>query len=125
MSNALSNAPNWLISIAVLVSLVVLLTLDAMIRARRSRRRRPPDVSCSFCGRAASSAAKLIQGPGVGICDRCVGACRERACSFCRKSASEVRLLMTSSDYAICDECIDICRDIFADDAQRSPGSAT
>jgi ATP-dependent Clp protease protease subunit len=41
--------------------------------------------SCSFCGKPAANAGKLIAGPGgVGICDACVGTCgrlleRERA----------------------------------------------
>ena len=41
--------------------------------------------TCSFCGKPAANAGKLIAGPGgVGICDACVGTCgrlleRERA----------------------------------------------
>ena len=32
--------------------------------------------NCSFCGKPAAQAGKLIAGPGgVGICDACVGTC--------------------------------------------------
>ncbi len=31
--------------------------------------------SCSFCLRGRSTLAFVIQGPGVAICDRCVGTC--------------------------------------------------
>lgn len=30
---------------------------------------------CSFCGRESRAVAKLISGPGVYICDTCVGLC--------------------------------------------------
>ena len=46
--------------------------------------RRPPaakwidgSLRCSFCGKANSEAGKLIAGPGVYICDECVGLCGE------------------------------------------------
>lgn len=32
-------------------------------------------MRCSFCGKEESAVAKLIAGPGVYICDACVGAC--------------------------------------------------
>ena len=32
-------------------------------------------MSCSFCGKAQDVVAKLIAGPGVYICDQCVGLC--------------------------------------------------
>jgi hypothetical protein len=31
-------------------------------------------VSCSFCGRSRAEVGKLVSGPGVYICDRCVAA---------------------------------------------------
>jgi ATP-dependent protease Clp ATPase subunit len=31
-----------------------------------------PGASCSFCGRSQSEVRKLISGPGVHACDRCV-----------------------------------------------------
>ena len=32
---------------------------------------------CSFCGKSADEVRKLIAGPGVNICDECVGLCME------------------------------------------------
>jgi hypothetical protein len=34
-------------------------------------------VRCSFCGKPSSQVAKVIAGPGVYICDECVGLCRD------------------------------------------------
>ena len=34
-------------------------------------------LKCSFCGRDASQIARLIGGPGVYICDECVGVCNK------------------------------------------------
>jgi ATP-dependent Clp protease ATP-binding subunit ClpX len=33
--------------------------------------------TCSFCGKSAEMARRLIAGPGVYICDECVGVCRK------------------------------------------------
>src|SRR5207244_3967408 len=33
-----------------------------------------PDMVCSFCGKPPAEVAKLIAGPKVYICDKCVGA---------------------------------------------------
>jgi hypothetical protein len=88
------------------------------------RRREPPRLSgpvgpCSFCGHPHDVCAKLIAGPGVFICDRCViqatrltagpavddraeGAMRleppgsEAQCSFCGLEARKVRYLVAS-----------------------------
>jgi ATP-dependent Clp protease ATP-binding subunit ClpX len=43
---------------------------------------RPPkwvdgSMRCSFCGKARKEVEKLIAGPGVYICNRCVGLCNE------------------------------------------------
>ncbi|HEY9525303.1 MAG TPA: ClpX C4-type zinc finger protein [Thermopolyspora sp.] len=35
------------------------------------------DVHCSFCGKAAADAEKVIAGPGVFICDVCVDLCNQ------------------------------------------------
>jgi hypothetical protein len=90
---------------------------------RRLWRRQPQVLSelgpCSFCGRPRDVCAKLIAGPGVFICDRCVmqvtrlaagavvegqaeGSMRleppgsEAKCSFCGKEARKVRHLVAS-----------------------------
>jgi hypothetical protein len=34
-------------------------------------------LACSFCGKDSAQVAKLIAGPGVFICDACVGLCNE------------------------------------------------
>ena len=92
-------------------------------RRRWWRRRGPgwqgPAGPCSFCGRSRQECAKLIAGPGVFICDRCVVhasrlaagvAVDDRAevplgvepsdsrfkCSFCGKQARQVRRLVVS-----------------------------
>jgi hypothetical protein len=93
-------------------------------RRRRWRRREPQRLSgpagpCSFCGRPRDVCAKLIAGPGVFICDRCVvqatrlaagsavddeaeGPLRleppgsQARCSFCGLEAGEVRHLVAS-----------------------------
>ena len=33
------------------------------------------DIVCSFCGKAQSEVVQLIAGPGVYICNECVGLC--------------------------------------------------
>ncbi len=49
--------------------------VEAAGGSRRWRRRHNPrpDLACSFCGRPQPKARKLIAGPGVYICERCVG----------------------------------------------------
>jgi ClpX C4-type zinc finger len=90
---------------------------------RRWRRRHQllsgPPGPCSFCGCSREECAKLIAGPGVYICNRCViqatglsagaagggrtaGSMRlepsgsEVRCSFCGKEARKVRFLVAS-----------------------------
>jgi ATP-dependent protease Clp ATPase subunit len=98
---------------------------EAAEPTRRRRWRREPQRlsgpvgSCSFCGRPREVCARLIAGPGVFICDRCVvqatrlaagpavegqadGSMRLEApgsqvrCSFCGKQARKVRHLVAS-----------------------------
>ena len=38
---------------------------------------------CSFCGKSADNARRLIAGPGVYICDECVVVCKK---SWTRKT---------------------------------------
>jgi ClpX C4-type zinc finger len=84
---------------------------------RRGRGWRRPAGPCSFCGRVREECAKLIAGPGVFICDRCVAdasrlaagaavadraeapmllqpAGSEARCSFCGKQTRQVRHLV-------------------------------
>jgi len=41
-----------------------------MIAAKRTRK-----LKCSFCGKSDREVSRLIGGPGVYICDACVGIC--------------------------------------------------
>lgn len=92
--------------------------------ARRWRRRQctPPGLSCSFCGRAQRKTRKLVAGPGVYICERCVAVADSvitsarteqtalgviepvpseatgRRCSFCGKHRRQVTGLATTVD---------------------------
>ena len=34
-------------------------------------------MQCSFCGKPANAVAKLIAGPGIFICNECVGLCEK------------------------------------------------
>ena len=86
---------------------------------RRGRAWQGPAGPCSICGRSREECAKLIAGPGVFICERCVaragglaaGAAVEDGaevpmrleplasevrCSFCGKEARQVRHLVAS-----------------------------
>jgi hypothetical protein len=98
---------------------------EAAEPTRRRWRRKPQRLSgpmgpCSFCGRPRDVCAKLIAGPRVFICDRCVmqatrlaagaalddlrvkGSMRleppgpQARCSFCNREARKVRHLVTS-----------------------------
>lgn len=97
---------------------------DAAEPKRRWWRREPQVLSrpvgpCSFCGRSREECAKLIAGPGVFICERCVAhasrlaagvSVEDRAeaamlvepsgsqarCSFCGKQARQARHLVAS-----------------------------
>jgi hypothetical protein len=50
--------------------------VEAAGGARRWRRQspRPPELACSFCGRPQRQTRKLVAGPGVYICEKCVAA---------------------------------------------------
>ena len=37
----------------------------------------PKGVKCSFCGKTQESVKKIIAGPGVYICNECIGLCNE------------------------------------------------
>jgi hypothetical protein len=41
-----------------------------MIALRRSKR-----LKCSFCGKSEKDVARLVGGPGINICDACIGVC--------------------------------------------------
>jgi hypothetical protein len=96
--------------------------VDAAGGARRWRRRErtPLELSCSFCGRAQRKTRKLVAGPGVYICEKCVEVAdsvlasgwgektalsrvepvpanaKARRCSFCGKHRHQVTGLATT-----------------------------
>lgn len=39
--------------------------------------RRVRGMQCSFCGKRQTQVQRLIAGPGVYICDECIGLCNE------------------------------------------------
>jgi hypothetical protein len=54
------------------------------------------DLRCSFCGKPSTEVAKLVAGPGVHICDECVGLADAIIEEYRNKSA-ELRLPMWGS----------------------------
>jgi hypothetical protein len=84
------------------------------------RGRLPPDLACSFCGRRQRKTRKLVAGPDVYICEKCVEMAEtvirsgqatetalgplhsvpdnmaQRRCSFCGKRRHQVDGLATS-----------------------------
>ena len=91
---------------------------------------------CGFCGESHEQVKKLIAGPSVFICERCIAAFTSllleegpsekgnvsRAgeasirCSFCGKRRSEVWQLVEGESRSICSECLEVCNEILADD---------
>jgi ATP-dependent Clp protease ATP-binding subunit ClpX len=49
----------------------------AHLRCEMSYRRENNDRRCAFCGRPRQEVRKLVAGPNVYICDRCVSVCRQ------------------------------------------------
>lgn len=105
----------------------------------RIRRNREPkrDAVCTFCSRPPSEVAKLVAGPNVFICDRCIGRVegvfagrretaqslltlaghRARArCSFCGKSkAADRPIAVADKATSVCRDCASMCRRIVDD----------
>lgn len=99
-------------------------------RAWRTRNH-PRDAVCTWCGRPPSEVSKLVAGPNVFICDRCLTACeqtldarnatsgahqRTRAvargrCAFCSRRSSPSRTIVTGPAANICDDCMRISRE--------------
>ena len=97
-------------------------------------RPRKRDAVCTFCEKPPSEVGKLLSGPNVYICDRCVDGA-ERAlgderhgtdalalakggrgeCSFCGKRRSTSKPLVIGPTSNICDACVHTCRQIILD----------
>jgi hypothetical protein len=93
-------------------------------------RRIDPVAVCTFCDRPPSAVSKLVAGPAVYICDRCIraaervmaggadagGALRcesspRARCSFCDIQRSKTAG-MVAGPAAICADCLTLCRQI-------------
>jgi ClpX C4-type zinc finger len=107
---------------------------------RGGRAGRDELLSCSFCGKHQKQVKKLIAGPDVYICDRCIDRVRtvlaapgttasspvatirqltdqtgDGWCSFCGKDRHQVEAMAAASDARICNECLDLCDEIISD----------
>jgi ClpX C4-type zinc finger len=91
-------------------------------------------ASCSFCGTDQFETRRLIAGPGVWICDRCVALARSVLESGAAQSTERIRLepadpnarchfcgqgprrtggrVATGSDRNICAGCLDLCAEV-------------
>lgn len=113
--------------------------------ARATRRGpRPPRFSrCSFCGVGQDQVRKLVAGPGILICDDCIGvgaravagqgplpddratftlveaSARDTRCSFCGKNRSSVEAMAAGTGGTICNHCLELCNEVLAEDPGR------
>lgn len=97
------------------------------VPGRRRRRTAEALLACSFCDHKQSDVAKLIAGPGVYICDRCIRAAsgrlapcdHEARCSFCGKHGGQVATMMDRDARIprICSECLGLCNEILDEEA--------
>jgi ATP-dependent Clp protease ATP-binding subunit ClpX len=62
-------------------------------------------VSCSFCAKPSSEVKKVIAGPGVYICNECVGLCNDILGAEARKPA-EPKAQLAAWDESMTDEQI-------------------
>ena len=108
--------------------------------SRRWRKAKIPRPGpCSFCGRTAEKVKKLIAGPGVYICDRCIPVASQtiatgepagppsaviepvavedtaEKCSFCGKRRYQVPGLAAAGSARICAECLQLCHEILTE----------
>jgi hypothetical protein len=100
------------------------------VPGRRRRRTAEAMLTCSFCDHKQCDVAKLIAGPGVYICDRCIAAAKGRLaqrdqevrCSFCGKHGGQVATMTDRDGHIprICSECLELCNEIL-DETLGSP----
>jgi ATP-dependent protease Clp ATPase subunit len=108
-----------------------------------------PFLACSFCGQNQKQVRKLIAGPDVYICDRCISGAlavtaepgrtvstpiatirqvRDEAgagpCSFCGKPRHQVAAMASAGDARICGECLGLCGEIVDEELRGEPGPA-
>ena len=94
-------------------------------------------LTCSFCGRSSQKAAKLVAGPRVYICDKCIQAVQrvfatgedaakltlfdssaKRRCSFCGQRTDRKRQLAGTAKDGICSECIGLAKELAGQDGE-------
>lgn len=98
-------------------------------------------LKCSFCNKNDSQANKIIAGPGVYICNECVGSANvflensklisqkggkfqigktpEGKCDFCERDKAQIRYLLVGDrrpNTTICNECVDLCNEVLDDE---------
>ena len=93
------------------------------------------DAICTWCGRPPSEVEKLVAGPGLYICDRCVKEASQALkresrsrmkmtrsrCSFCGKWTGAQRAVVTGPHANVCEECLALCREFMQLDAAAAP----
>ena len=78
------------------------------------------DVACSFCRKPPDAVARLVAGPGVFICNECVGLCAELIAAPAQASSS------TDSQASSADKVASWVRNMSDDDLlQHLPRVAT
>lgn len=96
---------DWLHQVLAVGDEIVIRIIEASV-CDEPKNKEVTNIHCSFCAKKQSDVTKLIAGPGVYICDQCVGSCTyalaagestgsittiiyktaEERCSFCGKS---------------------------------------
>lgn len=76
-------------------------------------------IRCNFCGKAEYLVKKLVAGPNVYICDKCIQQAqksikaRTSKCSFCGKQDKHVHQVFAGlKNIHICDDCVKLAGDI-------------
>jgi ATP-dependent protease Clp ATPase subunit len=124
-------------ALIVIAGLIVLWLFTGLPRTDRS-------AMCACCGKTRPEAARIVKGPGLGICDACVqlaadaftrpvderrlpcGA-RQRtlraitSCSFCGTTSDEPASFAALAKGSICADCVQLCIAILRD----APEAAT
>ena len=81
-------------------------------------------LHCSFCEASRRQRRKLVAGPGVYICHRCVTLARSwppvphpgRTCSFCGSWSPAQGRVVAHGAATICAQCLDLCDEIIAEE---------
>lgn len=100
--------------------------------------RRNSRVRCSFCNISQADTRQLVAGPGVYICEGCIGAARtvveraepakgprqvvlrpamaeDHACSFCGQRGPSVGAMVKGGRGRICDGCLDLAEGVVSE----------